>query len=427
MSVTPDLGPLDDRLAEAFDGYLVDADGTDSSQRYLSGFDAPDAFVTLYVPSVDPAGSDDDDSGGADGSPDSVHDDEGDGDEDDGSGAIHLLVSSLEYGRAKKESNAASVSRLVDYDYRDRVDANGPIGGRARTVAAFLGDHDVGSVAAPADFPLGVADALREAGVAVEADETDVVTGIRATKTPEEIDHIREAQRANEAAMAAAERLIREASVDTDGELRHGDATLTAERVKEEIEITLLRHGCALDETIVACGADAADPHDRGSGPLRADEAIIVDIFPRSKATKYHADMTRTFVRGDPSDELRRRFETTDEARRAALAALGPGVTGSEVHDAVCDVYEEAGYPTLRSDPETEVGFIHSTGHGVGLDVHERPRVSPDGEELKPGHVITIEPGLYDPSVGGVRIEDLVVVTDEGYENLTDYPVEFEG
>ena len=398
MSRDRDLTPLDDLLDD--EGYLIDADGTDSNQRYLSGFDAPDSFVTLYLP----AGSDDTAA----------------------AGEIHLLVSSLEYGRARKESRAASVSRLVEYDYRDRVAEHGSIGGRARTVADFLADHGVSEVVVPSEFPLGVADALREVDVGVAADESDVVTEIRATKTVEEVEHVREAQRANEAAMAAAERLVREATVDPEGRLRYDDAVLTSERVKEEIEVTLLRQGCALDETIVACGADAADPHDRGSGPLREGEAIIVDIFPRSKVTKYHADMTRTFCKGEASDELRRRFDVTDEAREAALAALEPGATGGEVHDAVCDVYEGAGYPTLRSEPETEVGFIHSTGHGVGLDVHERPRVSPDGGELKPGHVVTIEPGLYDPSIGGVRIEDLVVVTDDGYENLTDYPVEFE-
>jgi Xaa-Pro aminopeptidase len=405
--MTRDLSALDDCLADVgADGYLVDADGTDSNQRYLSGFDAPDPFVTLYVPEDGAGGDDGANDGGTDGS------------------GLHLLVSSLEYGRATKVDGVASVVRLVDYDHRDNVTDHGPVAGRARTVATFLADHAVGSVAVPADFPLGVGDALRETGVDVTADRTDVVTGIRATKSDEEVGHVRDAQRANEAAMAAAEDLLREATVE-DGVLYHEGAVLTSERVKEEIEVTLLRHGCGLDETIVACGADAADPHDRGSGPLRADEAIIVDIFPRSKETKYHADMTRTFVKGDPSAELRRRFDVTDEAREAALAALGPGVTGADVHDAVCDVYEDAGYPTLRSDPETEVGFIHSTGHGVGLDVHERPRVSPDGEELRPGHVVTIEPGLYDPSVGGVRIEDLVVVTESGHENLTDYPVEF--
>jgi Xaa-Pro aminopeptidase len=399
MSFERDLAPLDDRLDGDLDGYLVDADATDSDQRYLSGFDAPDPFVSLYVPSRDGR---------------------------DTETGVHLLVSSLEYGRARKESSAASVSRLVDYDCRARIAEHGSVVGRARTLATFLADHAAGSVLVPADFPLGEADALREAGVDVTPDGTDVVTTIRATKTPTEIGHVREAQRANEAAMAAAERLLGGSTVASDGTLQYDGETLTSERIKEEIEITLLRHGCGLDETIVACGADAADPHDRGSGPLRADESVIVDVFPRSKETKYHADMTRTFVKGDASPELRHRFEVTDAARRAALDAVEPGVTGEAVHDVVCDVYEEAGYPTLRSDPETEVGFIHSTGHGVGLDVHELPRVSPDGGELQPGHVVTIEPGLYDPSVGGVRIEDLVVVTEDGHENLTDYPVELE-
>jgi Xaa-Pro aminopeptidase len=422
MHTDRDLHALDDRLAAAgADGYLLDADGTDSDQRYLSGFDAPDPFVTLYRPS----GADGD--GDADGGDHADADAAADGGEesDAGAGRIDLLVSSLEYGRARKDSRADAVSRLVDYDYRDRVDDHGPVGGRARTVAAFLDDHDVSTVVVPATFPVGAADGLREVGVSVAADESDVVTGIRATKTAAELDHVRDAQRANEAAMAAAEELLREAAVGESGVLEREGEPLTAERVKEEIEVTLLRRGYALDETIVACGADAADPHDRGSGPLRADEAIIVDVFPRSKETSYHADMTRTFLKGDPDDELRRRFDVTDEARRAALDRLEPGVTGADVHDAVCDVYEDAGYPTLRSDPGTEVGFIHSTGHGVGLDVHERPRISPDGEELRPGHVVTIEPGLYDPDVGGVRIEDLVVVTEDGHENLTDYPVEF--
>jgi Xaa-Pro aminopeptidase len=224
--------------------------------------------------------------------------------------------------------------------------------------------------------------------------------------------------------MAAAESLIESATV-IEGVLHHDGDPLTSERVRREIELTLVREGCALDETIVACGADAANPHDRGSGPLYADESIVVDIFPRDTETRYHADMTRTFVKGEPSGTLQEWFDLTDEARSAALDAVEPGVTGAAVHEAVCDVYEDAGLPTLRTDPETETGFIHSTGHGVGLDVHERPQVSPDGAELEPGNVVTIEPGLYDPDVGGVRIEDLIVVTEDGYENLTEYPVEF--
>ena len=384
----PDLSALAEFLDGDYDGYLLDADSTDSDQRYLSGFNAPDPFVTLYTPR-----------------------------------GVYLLVSGLEYSRARKESRGDGVARLADYDFRSLVGQSGFHAARTRVLAAFLDDHGVESVAVPDRFPLGTADGLREEGVAVEAEHEGVVTEIRATKTDEEVDNVRRAQRANEAAMDAAVSLIREASVEEGVLVVDGDA-LTSERVKEEIEVTLLRHGCALDETIVACGADAADPHNRGSGAIEAGEAVVVDIFPREKATGYHADTTRTVSKGDPGETVREWFSVVDDARRAALASVKPGVTGAEVHDAACDVVEDAGLPTLRSDPNSETGFIHSTGHGVGLDVHELPKVSPDGGELRPGHVITIEPGLYDPAVGGVRIEDLVVVTESGHENLTEYPVE---
>ncbi|QIB74058.1 aminopeptidase P family protein [Halogeometricum borinquense] len=385
----PDFSPLDDLLeAEDADGYLVDDTSHNSTQKYLSGFEAHDPFVTLYTPEK-----------------------------------TILLVSALEYGRAKKQSRADEVRRVAEYDYRELVSEHGPAEAKARAHAEFLNEYDVASVLTPERFPLGPADGLRERGVAVEAEESDRVTEIRATKTDEEIEHVRAAQDANEEAMRAAENLIAAADVE-DGTLVYEGEPLTSERVKEEIEVTLLRHGCGLDDTIVACGANAADPHDQGSGPLHADEAIIIDIFPRSKETGYHADMTRTFVKGDPSEEIRERFDLTHEALNAALDAVEPGVTGADVHDVVCDIYEEAGYDTLRSNATAETGFIHSTGHGVGLDVHELPRIASNGEELKPGHIITIEPGLYDPSVGGVRIEDIVVVTEDGYENLTSYPVE---
>jgi Xaa-Pro aminopeptidase len=386
--MTPDLSALDDHLDDqGVDGYLLDADSGDADQYYLSGFDAPDPFLTLY------------------------------------DGEVRLLFPrSLEYGRAVAESSAATVQRLTDFDYGRLVEEYGRHEATHRALARFLESHRVASVATPPRFPLRTADGLREQGVAVAADEESVVTGIRATKTDTEIEHVRATQRANERAMASAERLVAGASVDAEGRLVSGGEVLTSERVREEIEVTLLREGCGLDETIVACGRDAADPHDRGSGPLLAGEPIIVDIFPRSKTSKYHADMTRTFLRGDPGETVREWYDRTAEAKRAALDALEPGVTGAAVHDAVCDVYEAAGLPTLRSDETAETGFIHSTGHGVGLDVHELPRLGPGGGELRPGHVVTVEPGLYDPEVGGVRIEDIVVVTADGHENLTDYP-----
>ena len=387
---------LDDRLAALdTDGYLLDASQEDANQLYLSGFTGPDPFLTLYA-----------------------------------DGEVHVLVSGLEYGRATTEASADTVERHADYGYE--------YGGReARNdmYAEFVRDKGIDSVSMPPRGPVGTADALRERGIEVAVDTDDRLQEVRAVKTDEEIDAIREAQKANEAAMRAAEDLIAGADVAGEdapadgvvepGVLLHEGEPLTSERVTEEIEVTLLRHGCALDETIVAGGSQAADPHDRGSGPLRADEAIIVDIFPRSKATKYNADMTRTFCVGEPAEALREWYDLTERALDAALDAVEPGATGEDVHAAACEVYEEAGEPTFRTDPETETGFIHSTGHGIGLDVHESPRLASGGGELEPGHVITVEPGLYDPDVGGVRIEDLVVVTEDGHENLTDYPVRF--
>jgi Xaa-Pro aminopeptidase len=384
---------LDETLAALdTDGYLLDASQEDANQLYLSGFTGPDPFLTLYA-----------------------------------DGEVHALVSGLEYGRAKAEADADTVERHADYDYE--------YGGREERYdmyAAFVRDKGVESVSMPLRGPVGTADAMRERGVEVAVDGDDLLREVRAVKTDEEVDAIREAQGANEAAMRAAEDLLAEADVagESDdaetGVLLSGGDPLTSERVAEEIEVTLLRHGCALDETIVAGGAQAADPHDRGSGALRANEAIIVDIFPRSKATKYNADMTRTFCVGEPSAALREWYDLTERALDAALDAVEPGATGADVHAAACEVYEDAGEPTFRTDPETETGFIHSTGHGIGLDVHESPRLASGGGELEPGQVITVEPGLYDPDVGGVRIEDLVVVTEDGYENLTEYPVAFE-
>ena len=386
----PDLSRLDTHLDTlGVDGYLLDADSSDATQRYLSGFDAPDPFMTCYTPNE-----------------------------------LSVLVSGLEFGRAKTESRAGRIRRSVAYDKRELVDAYGRTEATHRINAAFLADCGVERVAIPERFPVGTADGLREQGVEVVVDTDDVLLDIRAVKTPTELNHIRTTQHANEAAMAAAERVIRQAGVNGDGRLTLGGEILTSERVKQAIEITLLKHGCGLDDTIVACGQQAADPHNRGSGPLVANEPIIIDIFPRNKSTGYHSDMTRTFCKGEPSETLAEWYELTEQALAAALDAVEPGNTGADVHTAACAVYENAGLPTFRTDPETEVGFIHSTGHGVGLAVHERPSLSTQGGDLVAGQVITVEPGLYDPAVGGVRIEDIVFVTDDGYENITAYPTE---
>ena len=385
----PDFSRLDEYLDEnGLDGYAFNDDDSNSDLYYATGFGAPDPFFAVYTPEQ-----------------------------------TGVLVSSLEYGRAKKEARADVVARHSEYDYHDKRDEYGPQEGLNRMYAEFLEDLGCESVAVGGDFPVGTADGLREQGLAVEPDLDNVVQDIRATKTDEEVERIRETQRANEAAMARAEELIRGADREDGVLVRENGDPLTSEFVQQKIEIELLRHGCALDDTIVAGGPQAADAHERGSGPLPADDPIIVDIFPRSKDSKYHSDMTRTFATGDPGDAHRERYAVTREAFDAALDAVEPGATGEDVNQAVVDVFDDHGYPTVFTEPGTESGFIHSTGHGVGLDVHEMPSISHGGEELQPGHVITIEPGLYEPGEGGVRIEDIVVVTEDGYENLTDYEI----
>jgi len=375
---------LDD--GDEYDAYLHVGDEDDENLYYLSEFDAPDPFTLLRTQE----------------------------------GTTVLLVSTLEHGRARKESNADEVRNTNEFFDGDR---RGDPEARVDALAAFLDEYDARNVAVPQDFSLYTADMLRKRGYAVET-VADPVGEARATKDEDEIDEIRSVQRANEEAMRRAETLLEETERH-DGALVHDGEVLTAERVKTEIEVTLVRERCSLDTTIVACGEGGADPHWRGEGGLRPDEPIIVDIFPRG-ASKYFGDLTRTFVVGEPTERVREMYELSVEAQEAAFDVLAEGadsgITGEDVHDAVCDVYEDAGYGTVRNGDET--GFIHSTGHGVGLEIHEGPRLSTGGDELCAGNVVTVEPGLYLPDFGGVRVEDLVVVREDGYENLTEYPKE---
>jgi Xaa-Pro aminopeptidase len=370
------------------DGYLIDADGDDSNQYYLSGYHAPDDFVTLYA----------------------------DGD-------VSLLVSGLEYTRAKTDSDGDEVRKLAEFGYREKAEEVDPRKARKLVTADFLAESGVKSVSVPESFPVSTADVLREHGIDVVWDDEFVLEAVRAVKNEREIEHIRETQRANEDAMAVAEDLLGRATV-ADGVLHVDGEVLTSEKVRQRIEIALLERECGMNECIVAAGAAAARGHDSGSGPLEANVPIIVDVFPRHKRTRYFGDMTRTFVKGEPDDRIVEWYELASEAHATALDTVRAGVTGETVHDAVCEVFEAAGQPTPRTDESTEDGFTHSTGHGVGLDVHEAPYLAQQGGELEAGHVVTVEPGLYEQGTGGVRIEDLVVVTEDGYENLTEYPTD---
>jgi Xaa-Pro aminopeptidase len=220
--------------------------------------------------------------------------------------------------------------------------------------------------------------------------------------------------------------VVRTATVAPNGILKSGGQVLTAEAVKAIIERTLLARGCTARETIVAVGPQGARPHDTGSGPLRAGVPLVLDIFPRDQATGYWGDITRTLVRGRAPDRIRRLHRDVLAAQQIALAMVRPGTEVRTIQRAVEDFFRRAGHETRLAPPGRECGFIHSVGHGVGLDIHEAPGVRRAPGRLQTGHVVTIEPGLYYPGVGGVRIEDTVVVTRTGHKILASFPKKLE-
>ena len=275
----------------------------------------------------------------------------------------------------------------------------------------------------PADFPLLLADRLRAKGVALTADY-ELFSQRRRVKNETELEGIRKAQQGTEAAMAAAREMLRRAEA-SNGTLTLDDEPLTSERIKSRLVEVFNEHNLVADEFIVAHGGQAASGHNMGSGPIAPGEAVVVDLFPRDRETGCYADMTRTFVVGDIPEELSDYHKHVYEALQRSLEAVKPGAEGSAVYRLVCDVFHDAGYPTQLSKQPGQVlssGFFHGLGHGVGLEVHEPPWLSRDPSKLVAGDVITLEPGLYREGFGGVRLEDLVFVTEDGAENLTDFP-----
>ena len=375
---------------------VIGAPEHDADAYHLSGFLAPDAVICLRV-----------------------------------AGKRYLAISSLEYGRAAKE---APVDELLSYDELEITRLSRELKSGAKGYAAAIANllQRLGATASPIAVPPGLgviyADELRARGVTIAPDRV-VFEGLRRSKTEAEISDIERTQAAVEAACAHARSILAESDVGSDDSLVWRGEPLTSELLRSEIDVELLRRNCAADGTIAAGGPQGADPHERGHGPLKAGESIIVDIFPMDLSTRYYSDMTRTFVKGEPNEGLRKMYAAVLESQEAALSMIKAGVNGRDVHRKVAEVLHEAGYKTNVHDQEPgkplTQGFFHGTGHGVGLEIHEAPRIAPVDEELIPGDVVSVEPGVYDPEVGGVRIEDLVVVTKEGCRNLTDFPKAF--
>ena len=290
-------------------------------------------------------------------------------------------------------------------------------------VARMARQTGVRAATVDAEFPLGVAERLRADGIELTVDHT-AIPARRRVKSPAELQGIMRAQRAAEAGMAAATALLR-AAEPQDGELRLDGKPLTAERVRAELRAACAERAAPAPPDVIVASVWQGFGHEAGRGPLPAGLPIQIDLWPQDEASGCWADMTRTFVVGEPPEAVRAQEALVAEALEAARAATRPGVTGRELHDLCCDIFEAAGHRTQRTGPggDPAEGFQFSLGHGVGLDVHEGPSLGQLGRDpLVAGDVLAVEPGLWDRADGGVRFEDLLLVTDEGCETLTEYP-----
>ena len=340
----------------------------------------------------------------------------------------HVVVSSLERTRIEALGDGLIVHAFEEFGYDDLVSSGTD---RADAVLQVMvraaGSLGLERAAVPSEFPLELADHLRAAGVELEV-ERELFETRRRVKSDAELAGIRRAQVAAEAGMRAAVALLRRAEAGGTGLVADGDA-LTCERIKDAIRAAVARGGASADALIVAHGAQSASGHDMGSGPIQPGEPVVIDLWPNDLESGCFADMTRTFVVGETPAELRNYHQLTRESLERSLEAVRPGVAGKELHRLSCEPYERAGLPTQLTKAPGQVleeGFFHSLGHGVGLEVHEAPLLGRAPDVLVAGDVITLEPGCYRPGFGGCRLEDLVLVTDDGAELLTDFPYELE-
>ncbi len=354
-----------------------------ADQRYVSGFDVPDPFISFQAKRK-----------------------------------WHAVLNQLEFSRALKESRFDVVLPLENAMEQAREAFGSSRVGYAEVVTTLARDFGISRFKVGADFPAGLAFKLVDLGLEVEVADGSLFPK-RETKSEEEIACIREGNRCSAAGIRAAEKALR-ASVVKNRILYLDGRKLTSERLQRIIEVACLEAGSVSANTIAAGGDQACDPHCNGSGPLRANELIIVDVFPRVTKTGYFGDMTRTFLKGRASEEQKALYAAVLQAQQEAISKIKAGVNGKSIHGGVVDTFSRLGYETKRGEMGA-TGFIHGTGHGLGLEIHEAPRVSTVSQKLKRDTVVTIEPGLYYPGLGGCRIEDVVAAREDGAELLSSY------
>ena len=336
-----------------------------------------------------------------------------------------IVVSQMEYPRAQKQSIVKDVRSYFDYDYVSAVkSAKEPQLGALQFIEKVV-EKELGKgtrICVPPNFPVIVADVLRNEGLNL-APMFGVVEKARETKTSHEIKVIQMVQTVNEKVTAEVLDLIANSVIGSNKTLLFNGEPLTVGRIKSFFGQKFLENGILTEEDIiVACGPKSSDPHYVGEPEdrLKANQPIILDIYPRSIQKRYWTDMTRTIVKGKASNKLKQMFDTVQEAKDVSLDSIQAGAVANQVYAVCCDVLEEAGYETMRGGKKVSSGMTHSLGHGVGLQIHENPRIGEFSHFLLGEHnVVTVEPGIYDPKIGGVRLEDIIEVTKSGYNNLT--------
>lgn len=324
-----------------------------------------------------------------------------------------MYVSALEYSRAVKEvKKGINVCELVDASIK-------------KTVDIILEKHKDADWVVPDDFPFSMAEHMRAAGASVSLKD-GLFFPERLIKTPAEIKNLVRASRLAEKAMARVVTLLSDSSVDSRKRLVAHGQLLTSEFLQGQIDCEMAMTGASADDTIVACGMQGAEPHNRGTGQIFAGMPIVVDIFPKLKSCGYWGDITRTFVKGKSPSIVKKAYNAVKEARDFSKSVMRKGAVPCEVHAAAVRILEKHGFATGKT-PKGSYGFFHSLGHGLGLEIHENPRLSPKNSvPLETGNVVTVEPGLYYPEWGGIRLEDTVIVKDDSVDTITSFPTVLE-
>jgi Xaa-Pro aminopeptidase len=332
-------------------------------------------------------------------------------------GRSYIVMSDLEIDRARKQAPNCRALSLSHYQNKLRREGvKSP--GFAQVISEILRERRVRQVLVPHNFSCGLADELRRRHVKVNP-KRGAFFSQREQKSPAEVKKISAALMMAEVGMAEAIQVLRSAKIGKDRALIYHQVPLTSEKLRGVIDTAIIQANGLASHTIVAGGKQGCDPHETGHGPLRGNEPIILDIFPRSQATGYFGDITRTVVRGHASEAVRKLYDTVLQGQKLAFKIMRPGVRAREVHRAVQELFEREGYKTGAHKGRMQ-GFFHGTGHGLGLDIHEAPRTGPNSTEiLKRGQVVTVEPGLYYPRLGGVRLEDVALITGNQPRNLT--------